>query len=509
MAIDFKTDEEFKEGRKQQIKSLHPSGADTKPGKLFAPAKEFVREGIKGAYRLSTFLSPVKRLTEEEQNKYLSQVGLGETPPEEQNVVTKGSARLGGIVGSGGFMNPAAALTSAGGGQVAEELGAPPWLQTVVELALGLRSSGGGSPIQQTGRIAQPRASATQQAPAARGRITTSRLTHQMNRVNEEAAQLAQNIGTGNRRFQLINQAIDRQHPIQQRFNQFFTNLENYTRASNRPIQNTQPLTDFLSNEARLYQGTGAQTDLGNFVMNEVNGWNQHGVNDWYNMFRRYRLNNQRIREIRGNQNIAPGLRRQQSSFLERMNDSLRDTFRQNFSANDPWMRAFEESNSAYHAYQNTLGARQILQPLIQRNMTDAQLQRFLGNPERWEQLERFLGPHDANAMRQILQDIQTARNGLRSIQRFPGGLRGAINLLKLPALKSAGLGKLGALLSTRDAFQWAVGRYYSSPQFQGTFHEFAEALARGNTNAAAIALNKIGEEREEKNKGIKFTPDE
>lgn len=471
-------------------------------------AKEFTREALKGVYGLSRMMPGATlgtpEFSEEEQEKYLGKVGL--TPAEEKGTPEKFAGRYGRIFGFGGFFNPVASLIPTVAGQAAEELGAGPKVQSAVEFLTGLKGAGKGKSVQQTGKIAQPRVATKGVSPKEAGKITSSRLSKQVERVNEEASELAKDIGKGNKKFEMISGSIQKGEPIKDRFNKFFTNLENYTHANNQPLNNLKPLDNFLSNEAKLYQQTGAPTDLSQFVMNEIDQWKSSGSNNWYNLFRRYRLNNQKSQELARNPNIDPSIRRQKMSFLSRMNESIGETFKNSLPPNHPWINAFEQSNNAYSSYQNTLQAKRVLDPLISKNMPDAQLTNFINNPRVWEDLERFLGPKDSNGLKSILTDLQTARRALKGMQKFPKGVALLKELGKGALLKSVGLSKLYALMQLPNALKWAVGRYYSSPSFQGNLHEFVSALTENNVQGAFRALENMKEEKpEEEKKEIRF----
>lgn len=485
------------------------------------PAIKGAREAIKGGYNLASLATTIltngmfkEPLPEGVLEKGLQALGLEEPemmgkPLPGSEALTQATGRFGRIYGGGGFLNPAVALGATGAGEAAKGLGLGETGQNIAEIAASLRGAGPGAPVQQTGKIAQPRI-VTRGTPVKQaGSITKNRLTQQVNRVNEEAAELAKNIGQGNQKFQKITGSIERNEPIQARFNKFFTDLENYTHANNQPLQNIKPMANFLSNEARLYQQTGAPTDLGKFVMGEINGWRNEGSDNFYNMFRRYRLNNQRIGEIGRDFNIPSPLRNQQISFLRRMNDAIGETFRENLPKDNPWLQAFEQSNEAYSSYKNTEQAREVLQPLLQKSMTPAKAQQFLDNDRYWEGLTRFLGKEEVGSMRQILQDLIQAQSALKSMQRFPEGMEFLRSLAPGIALKEVGLGKIAALLQFPKAYKWALGKFYSDPSFQGNWHEFVQALAKRNLPAALQAARKLGEPEEEKKERpkIRATP--
>lgn len=506
MPVRFTSEKDFN-SPKSKKSSFGQDVAETM-GSLYEPTKGFLREGIKGLAGLATLDNPfMHEPLQGGLEQTFPEVGLG-NEEKTPSLGTKFGERFGRILGWGGFFNPASAAGSAVAGQTAEQAGFGPVGQTVAEVGASLRLPGKGASANQTGKIAQPRIKTKGASPSEAGLITKGRLTQQLNRVNEEAAELGKSIGQGNQKFKQITSAIERNEPIKQRFDQFFSTLENYTHAQNQPFRNMKPLNDFLANESRLYQGTGSPTKLSKFVMDEIQGWQTSGSDKWYNLFRRYRLNNQRKQELLSDITIDPKLKREQVSYLSRMNDSLKDTFKANLPPNHPWLGAFEQSNDAYSSYLNTVQARKILQPLVTKNMTDAQLNKFLSNDKGWQDLERFLGPQESGNLKDILKDLQSARNSLQSMQRFPSGSKALAELAKSAFLKEAGLGKLAVLLQLPKAWKWAVGQYYSSPSFQGNLHELAEALSEQNSTAAGIALSKMGEAPEKKEeKKVRFTP--
>lgn len=453
--------------------------------------------------------------TSEQVSQFLEMLGIKkeENTPQEQGLGRFGRGFGGGLAtpGVGPQLALGTAFTGAGAAELAKAAGAGETGQNIAELIGTLRAPR-ARPTQGQNRVRQPRVVEKGIPPREAGFISPERLEQQLTRVAGEASDIASNIGAQNPTFQTISRSIEAGHPIQQRFNQVFTQLEDVAREFN-PAINTQPLDSFLANEAQRYANTGAPTELGRFITNEINGWQRQGQPSLYNTFRRYRLNNERTREIiesvPRNERLS-NLQRQQINFLSRMNEAIDNSFRNSLSPNLPavpgqtgnqsslWLRTFEDSNRAYSNYLNTRTARNILQPIINRNATDRQITGFLTNQRNWDDLQRFLGPQETNHLHQLLDDVVTARNSLQAFRRrdvTPELVRNAL-VGMIP-----GVGKLSHLFSLPTLWNWAKGRYQSSPSFQQNFHDLTKSLSERNINGIRKAAESIRDEDKGKEK--------
>lgn len=423
---------------------------------------------------------------------------------KEQSVGEKHAGRMGRlfagaavIPGVGIPLAGSTALTGSTAGQIAEEMGFGPTGQSIAEIAASLRfpSKSAQSPISS---IRQPRIITKGTLPEHAGNVSYRRVGEQLTRVNQEANALAQNIGKNNRPFQNISLAIDEGVPIQQNFNKVFTNLENITHRFNAPLQDMKPLNDFIASEMRLYQGTGAPTFMGNLITKELGAWQQTGQNGLYNVFRRYRLNNERIREIISDPNFPPAFRNQAVGFFTRMNQAISESISASLPKNSRWLQAFEQSNNAYSNYMNTLQVRRVTQPLMQGSLSDAKLTKILSDGRFWENVERFLGQEESQNLKSVLTDLKTARNGLQSMKKSPPFWRGVLRHLGVRSLA----GKLVAsLFNIPSSWRWIKGMYYSSPEFSRSFGELSSAITERNVPAMVTAAKKVAEEKEKSKK--------
>jgi hypothetical protein len=109
--------------------------------------------------------------------------------------------------------------------------------------------------------------------------------------------------------------------------------------------------------------------------------------------------------------------------------------------------------------------------------------------------MERFLGPQEASNLKEVLTDLQQARSALQSMKRMPGIWEG---LKEKGMLGALGFKTLAALLSVPYATKWAVGRYFSSPEFATNMKELSKALLEENIPAISNALKKIEEKDKE-----------
>lgn len=459
--------------------------------------------------------------TSEQVNEFLTKLGL---PKEEVSESEQGLGRFGRLFGSlGSFgLSPLRALSAAFTGAGAAELGKKAGIgekgQNILELLGSLRFNTPAA--QQTGRIRQPRINERELPPSQAGFISPERATQQLNRINTEAADIASKIGSTSKPFQQISAAIERGEPIAKRFNQVFTGLEEVAHQFNPPI-NTAPLNDFLKREGAKYANTGAPTELGKFITEQIQGWQHSGKDNLYNGFRRYRLNNEKIREILDA--TPPGqklsdLQRNQMGFLTRMNDALEKSFQTSLSGNLPslpgqtgnqanlWLKTFQDSNSAYSQYLKTRQARSILDPILQENVTDKKITSFLQNPKSWDDLDRLWGKTESSHLKILLQDMLKARNAIQNIPKKEVGSE-----VFKHALLSAipGLGKITSLLSIPKVWNWARGRYHSGPNFQRDFHKLTKALVDQNPEAiASAAANFEKPEKKEEGKKSFFVQD-
>lgn len=449
-------------------------------------------------------------------NKFLNMLGL---PKKEESPAEQGFGRFG--RGFGGALAagvpPGVAASTSFTGAGAAELGKAGGLgetgQSILEILGSLRIPALG-PVQQAARIRQPRMVERAIQPRQAGFISPEQLQSQLNRVGQEAADIAGTIGAQHPTFQNISQAIEHGAPIAQRFNQVFEGLEQTARHFN-PQLNTQTLDNFLTQEAGRYAQTGAPTELGQFITGEIQGWMQQGGRGLYNLYRRYRLNGERIGEILDSVPRSETLsrtQRQQINFLTRMNDAIRDTFTSNLGTNQPaipgqgginqWLNTFTESNRAYSNYLNTRLARRILNPIMQGNVTDRQITGFLADNRNWEDLNRFLGPEETGRLRELLTDTQRARNALNAMPQRDVAAEAMRHGLASLVLRHVPGGKLlSGAISLPRIWQWTRGHYHSRPAFQRNFREMTDAIVERNLPAFKKSIDKLAEEKESEKK--------
>lgn len=474
-----------------------------------AQGPEFLRQILANAAQPDIINQTGTFPSSEQVSSFLDMLGI---PKQEEADVEKFAGRFGRLSGGGAALTGniplsiSTGLTGGLGGYLAEKAGFGPTGQAVAEFVSSLRGRKPTTKVE-TGKISQPRAATKALSPKEQGFLTPERLTKQLNKVNEEAAEISKTIGKENKIYQAVSKSIEAGEPILKRFDQAFRGLEDTARQFNPPI-NAETLNNFLKKEAQQYAKTGAPTDLSKFVNEQIKGWSEHGEDLLFNMMRRYRLNNERIGEI-FRREPSGKTRNQMIHFLTEMNNSIADSFRNTFSQKSPkaigqtnlgaeWLNAFEETNRAYSSFLNTQKARSILEPLSKKELSDADLSKFLKSERTWEDLNRFLGVEESGKLKTLLEDMQTAKSALKNIsvkEVAPEILKNFL-LHQIP-----GLGKISNFLSLPKIWNWAKGRFYSSPEFTESFHEFAEALKKKNLPAATNALKNISSAKEEKKK--------
>lgn len=407
--------------------------------------------------------------------------------------------------------------TGAGAAEIGKEAGIGETGQNVLE-AIGSLRYKPKAPKPKT-EIGQPRLNERGISGQEAGFISPERATQQLNRINSEAAEIASDIGKSSKPFQQISQSIKRGEPIQKRFTQVFTGLEDVAQKFNPKIH-LQPLDDFLLKEGGRYAQTGAATELGKFIKDQIQGWQTNGKDNLYNAFRRYRLNNEKIGEIidsvpRGER--LSEFQKKQIGFLGQMNNALDQSFSKSLSSNVPtvagqtgnqsnlWLKTFQDSNKAYNQYLKTKQANSILNPILEKNVTDKQIETFLNNHKNWDELDKFWGKEETGSLKTLLNDMLRARKGIQSIPKKEVGSEVAKHaLLSL----IPGLGKVTSLLSIPKVWNWARGRFHSGPKFQKDFHELANALVEQNAEAITSAVSKLGKEEEKPKRKSFFVED-
>lgn len=362
--------------------------------------------------------------------------------------------------------------------------------------------------------IAQPRIVEKNIAPSKAGAITKGRLESQLERVNSEAAELTKNIGSENDVFSKISKSINEGKPIQENFNRQFNNLESIAMQQNMPL-NAQNLEKFVSDEVAKFAGTGHPTEASKFITDHLAAWTSSGKNELYPMFKRYRMNNDEFSHILLTERPSPE-RAKKLNFLSRMNDAIESSFAHNFGGNQVvkaeqagaksipnWHEAFSETNRAYTAFKNTQQAKAIIDPVLNKSLTDAKLNSFLSNERTWEDLSRFLGTQEANKLRGVLTDLKSARAGLQSMKHLDVSTPKVIATLL--AAKIPGLGKLAGLVHLPTAIDWIKGMINSSPTFARNMRELTTAIVDRNLPAIQHAVQQFqeGERKEE----ITFIP--
>lgn len=439
----------------------------------------------------------------------LDMLGFGK---QEESRLEQAGGRFGRGFGGGLAFStgPLAALSSAltgtGAAELVKSLGGGETLQNWADF-LGSLRFGNLSP-KQTNKVRQPRLVEKNVSPTKAGFISPERATQVLNRVNEEAAQVASEIGKNQPKFKQISDLIDKNAPIQKTFDSIFEGLETTANNFNSKI-NTAPLDQFLSKESAKFSNIGAPTDLSSFIMDQINGWIKSGKDDLYSAFRRYRLNNGKIREIIDSvpkDQILSRTNREQIDFLARMNKEIANSFRQSTGTaqkgTSQWVNIFENTNKDYADFLNTKMAKSILDPILEKNVTENQINKFVNNKRNWEDLDRFMGKDESKKLHTLLTDVTKARNAINRFPKkdVPGEILKHTILSKIP-----GVGSASTAVAIPKIWNWAKGRYFSSPSFQKSFHELTEALIEQNMPAINKAIDKIEREEEKPNKKSSF----
>lgn len=460
--------------------------------------------------------------TSSQVSQILEQYGI---PKKEETPGEKGAGRFGRLFG-GAAVTPgvglgtaaSTAFTGAGAGELTRKAGFGEKTQAAAEILGGLRFR--GKPITPTEKIRQPRISKGEITPRKTGFISEKLLNQRLEKVGEEAAELASTIGKEHPTFQRISKAIEEGVPIQKRFDEKFSSLEELAKHVEAPV-NSKPLDSFLVNEAHKYTGIGEHTDLSKFVTDQINGWQKNGGNSLYKMMRRYRLNNEKLKEIR--QSAPPYQKltdadRQKINFLTRMNDSIKESMKSTFgetklpaipgeggkaSVGQKWFKGFEQLNDAYSGFKNTETAKRVLDPILKNQVSETDLGKFLSNQRNWEDLNRFLGPEETQKLHTLVEDVVKARNALKSIPK--GDINKELtNKLLFNLIPGVG-SKISGILSLPKLWDWAKGRYYSAPEFQQNFHELVQGLVENNIQAVNLAASKIKAEEKPKKRKFEF----
>lgn len=476
---------------------------------------------VAGDDDIAPYIAPLP--TRSQVDKILTEQGF---PKIENTEAEKGLGRFGRLSGSAATIPGVGVgnalktgFTAAGAGELARKAGFGEFGQSVAEIAGGLRYR--GKPVTPVEKIKQPRMSKGNTKPRDAGFITPEHYEKQIAKIGEEAAIIAEDIGKENKNFQTISRSINRGDPIQERLNEKFSALEETAKNLNTPID-TKPLDTFLVNEAHKYAGTGADTELSKFINEQVNGWQKSGGNGLYSLSRRYRLNNEKWREIKDAANVTKSLStadRQKMNFLTRMNDSIKESMKGTLqnekslaipgqgaetSLGNKWFQAFEDLNSANSQYKSTLTAKKILDPILKNDVSEKDLNRFLANRRNWEDINKFLGPEETQKLHTLVEDVVKARNALGSLKQKDI----VSESIKNSVLGLIGGKKLAAALSVPKFWGWAKGRYYSSPEFQQNFHELVQGIIESNLQVVNNAISKIHEEEKPKKK-VRFIESE
>lgn len=462
--------------------------------------------------------------TRSQVDKILTQQGI---PKEEKTEAEKGLGRFGRNTGSFavtpgvGLANAAKiGFTSAGAGELARKAGLGEAGQALAEIGGSLRFK--GKPITPQNKISQPRVLTKDKNAKKAGFISDKLLSKRLDDLGEEASKLAADVGSDHPTFKKISNAIDTGVPIKERFQQKFSSLEELAKNVDQPV-NSNALDSFLSNEAHRYTGVGADTDLSKFVSEQITGWQKSGGDSLYKMFRRYRLNNDKWKEIQQSvphSSMLPDSSKQKMNFLTRMNDSIKDSIKSSFesgkeiaipgqsSPSSPgrqWFNAFEKTNDAYSQFKNTQTVKRILDPILKGNVSEKDLNKFLSNQRNWEDITRFLGPEEGEKLHTLVEDVVKAKNALESLPK--GDIIQDLTSKALLGLIPGGKKVLTAL-SIPKLWNWAKGRYYSSPEFQSNFHELVQGIIENNPQAIKLASDKIKSEDKPK-RPITFIPNQ
>lgn len=422
-------------------------------------------------------------------DKFLELAGI---PKEEEADIERYAGRVGRIYGGSEALGlPLGLKTSAIsglGGHLVEEAGGGPIPQALAEIGLSLKSGKVGSKAAPT-KIKQPRIVTKDVPPEKAGTISSARQKAVVEKLDKQAVRLSEDVVKDATDFKKISAEIEKKSPIQENFNKFFDNLENFSHEANVPLRDVKPLNDFLAKEARLYEATGAPTFMSKLINQEINGWRAAGKDELYSLYRRYRLNNRRIREIMSDPTFPFSERKEAIGFFTRMNEAITGSLERSLPEDSQWLKLFKSGNESYSNYLNTLEVKRILDPLMKGDLTNKQLTRTLESDRFWRSAERILEPQKAQELRTVLTDLQQARNAIMSMKESPEILN---SLLKYGLTKQFIGDFLSKIMSVPKMIKWGMGRYYSSPEFDKNLKEFLKAFSENNAEAIASSINKL-----------------
>lgn len=483
--------------------------------KLRSLLSAFPKGLVKGAAEIAEFQDPIGMAIKgliprkEGEEELIEKVSEKVLPTEEGTAesILERAGKLVPLVATGGESIPAKVaqlLTGVGAGELSKLMGGGETAQSVSEaIGIGvpdlvkgagraLRRVIGKGPIEKT-ISGLPKLKAVEAKRPVRGLITPERKKITIQKLDEEATKLAEK--TVKKRLPLSDK-IKRGHPFETEFTKEFSDLKTAVEKFN-PEVDVAPLSRFMNAEVDKLKGIAKLHPQGAKIKAELKAMRKRPITDMKDLYRIYRSNNKKMSDIFETA-FTTGKQKEYVDFLSGMNKKIAESFKGTLPKDSVWMRQFEELNTRFKDFKNTMKSLGKLDPLLRGKATPAHLEKLAFEPKKIKGLELAMGKDGAKEIMQLAKDLAQAKNAVKSITARK--MRTWDHLLPLSIFVPF-IGKVAGPAATIkkgiDYSRRIYGYLLTTPKGRKLYQRSLDAIIKGNIKAFNSIKKEIVEDVE------------
>lgn len=422
--------------------------------------------------------------------------------PDEEELETQFSRRLGKNLGPGILAGPTGLLAALGGataGQYAEEKGWSPEEQNIAEFIGFLGPSAtrnlakflGAAPKKTPGGITQLRA--IEKENLKKSAISPERKQEVLQKLNKEAAQ----VGKKYLEEKLpISKEIEYGIDFNDKFKKQFDLVRRLAKPYKIPVNNV-PIQKFFEKTLEKYSGVPKLHSEATSIAEEIKSFAEKPPQTISEYLNTYRANNKKITDIYEKAKTE-GKKQEIVNFLEAYNKAILSSFRSTLHKESPFLQLFLKSNKDFKNYKDALSARNILEPVLGENPTISKLSSLADNEKLQKRLALKVGQKKTNQFVKLSNDLKKAHQTLdkmpvKAMEGF-NAIMPLYYFMPLPAIVKYGI----SVPKFSKGAQLAYGRFLTTPKRASAYDSALQALIAGDKKAYSLAATKLMKEIEE-----------
>lgn len=294
------------------------------------------------------------------------------------------------------------------------QLNAP---EEVADLA-GLVASGTPIPSLRKAEKIVPKFSSGLSKPAAveskiakYGKIPKEVKEATIKGLNEEAAKISEKILEKERPIiRQINEGKDLDSEFQQGFSALRQSAKKYN-----PELNINPVSSLMEKTRVDLGGLPNPSKQTRKILKEAEAFSRNPPITLYDNLRNFRDLSKKQNEIYEKAHIF-GKQKEYADFISNYKKSITQAIEESFPKDAEWVKQFKELNQNYSEYLNTKKAQSILSPILGKEPTVSQLEKYVKDPKIRKNLSMSLGQKGSDEIVQLVGDLTKARESISKI---------------------------------------------------------------------------------------------